>query len=60
MSKKVPLKTKENGMVGKPAEPTVAPGGSVAAAACVAGAATRAAAAPEAAAVEADEPPGRR
>jgi hypothetical protein len=34
----VPLKTKEKGMVGKPAEPTVAPGGSVAAAAWVAGA----------------------
>src|SRR6188472_3610729 len=38
MSKKEPLKTNENGIVGKPAEPTVAPGGSVAAAACVAGA----------------------
>ena len=37
MSKKLPLKRKENGIVGKPAEPTVAPGGSVAAAACVAG-----------------------
>ena len=33
-----PLKTNENGIVGKPAEPTVAPGGSVAADACVAGA----------------------
>src|ERR671939_188926 len=38
MSKKLPLKTNANGMVGKPAEPTVAPGGSVAVAACVAGA----------------------
>ena len=34
----MPLKTKEKGIVGKPAEPTVAPGGSVAAAAWVAGA----------------------
>src|SRR3954465_11654963 len=55
MSKKVPLKTNEKGMVGKPAEPTVAPGGSVAAAACVAGAGDAAAGA-EAAGV-ADEPP---
>ena len=38
MSKKLPVKRKVNGMVGKPAEPTVAPGGSVAAAAWVAGA----------------------
>ena len=30
MSKKLPSKTKVKGMVGKPAEPTVAPGGSVA------------------------------
>ena len=51
MSKKVPLKTNENGIVGKPAEPTVAPGGSVAAAACVAGARRR-----RAAALDADEP----
>ena len=42
MSKKLPLKTNENGIVGKPAEPTAAPGGSVAAAACVAGAGGRA------------------
>src|SRR3954454_15901904 len=53
MSKKVPLKTNEKGRVGNPAEPTVAPGGSVAAAACVAGAGDAAA---EAAGV-ADEPP---
>ena len=38
MSKKLPVKRKVNGMVGKPAEPTVAPGGRVAAAAWVAGA----------------------
>ena len=38
MSKKLPVNWNTNGMVGKPAEPTVAPGGSVAAAACVAGA----------------------
>jgi hypothetical protein len=38
MSKKLPLKTNENGMVGKPAEPTAAPGGRDAVAACVAGA----------------------
>jgi hypothetical protein len=38
MSKNEPLKTNENGIVGKPAEPTVAPGGSDAAAAWVAGA----------------------
>src|SRR4029453_8247998 len=37
MSKKVPSKTKAKGMVGNPADPTVAPGGSVAAAAWVAG-----------------------
>src|SRR4051812_35158597 len=55
MSKKVPLKTNEKGMVGKPAEPTVAPGGSVAAAAWVAGAGDAAAGA--AAAGVADEPP---
>ena len=55
MSKKVPLKTKEKGIVGKPAEPTVAPGGSVAAAAWVAGRGGCAAA--EAAGV-ADEPAG--
>ena len=53
MSKNVPLKTKEKGIVGKPAEPTVAPGGSVAAAAWVAGAGGVDA---EAAGV-ADEPP---
>ena len=35
---KLPVKRKVNGMVGKPAEPTVAPGGRVAAAAWVAGA----------------------
>src|SRR5262245_48953254 len=38
MSKNEPLKTNEKGIVGKPAEPTAAPGGSVAAEACVAGA----------------------
>ena len=53
MSKKVPLKTKAKGMVGKPAEPTVAPGGSVAAAAWVAGAGCVVAGA----AGVADEPP---
>src|SRR5690349_15417988 len=38
MSKNEPLKTKENGIVGKPAEPTSAPGGSAVTAAWVAGA----------------------
>src|SRR5919201_1210067 len=38
MSKNEPLKTKENGIVGNPAAPTVAPGGRVAADAWVAGA----------------------
>jgi hypothetical protein len=37
MSKKLPSKTNENGIVGNPAEPTVEPGGRPAAADCVAG-----------------------
>src|SRR3954447_14111628 len=37
MLKKLPSKTNEKGMVGKPAEPTVEPGGSPAAADCDAG-----------------------
>src|SRR4051794_20596467 len=36
MSKKLPSNTNENGIVGKPAEPTVEPGGRPAAADCVA------------------------
>src|SRR5256885_2877668 len=37
MLKKLPSKTNENGIVGKPAEPTVEPGGRPAAAVCDAG-----------------------
>src|SRR4051794_17818285 len=37
MSKKLPSNSNENGIVGKPAEPTVDPGGRPAAADCVAG-----------------------
>jgi hypothetical protein len=37
MSKKLPSNSNENGIVGKPAEPTLEPGGRPAAADCVAG-----------------------
>src|SRR6478672_11728946 len=37
MSKKLPSNSNENGIVGKPAEPTLDPGGRPAAADCVAG-----------------------